>query len=219
MTYKNAKVVVMLAALAVGLGATEAFAEIEPPMVQHAHGVPLEQVQCRDSKILMEMTGGTPACVSKETAKKLEQRGLGRIVVSNSNAYVLPEKYSYSGIGESKAHGIEKHYPVLSTVEFPGSISVGQTVSIPYTVSWYHPNGTATHSELGTYGTDNILTHIRIFVPEEFTVLNEDKVFLLRLGDFYAPHSGTTYWIGVRCSEDTVSGSIDLRLDRHISTS
>ena len=34
----------------------------------------------------------------------------------------------------------KKHIPALYTIDFPSSISVGQTISIPYTFSWNHPD-------------------------------------------------------------------------------
>ncbi len=54
----------------------EAYAEQVPtPLQQARDGVPFEAMQCRDGKVLMESSGGTPACVSESSSAKLAARG------------------------------------------------------------------------------------------------------------------------------------------------
>ena len=67
----------VLAALALGLSMMPALADpaTSSPYEQFRAGTPVEQVQCSDSKILMESSRGTPVCVSEASAKRLEQRG------------------------------------------------------------------------------------------------------------------------------------------------
>ncbi len=52
-----------------------AFAETDTPYKQFQSGIALEEIQCRDSKTLMETTRGTPACVSEGSVQKLLQKG------------------------------------------------------------------------------------------------------------------------------------------------
>ena len=67
--------------LAIGLFTIPAFAEIDTPYKQFNEGIPLEQIQCRDSKILMETSRGTPACVNENSVEKLEKK-LGFTIVN-----------------------------------------------------------------------------------------------------------------------------------------
>ncbi len=65
--------------LAFGLFTIPAFAETETPYKQFQNGTPLEQIQCRDSKILLESPRGTPACVNENSLQKIQQRGWATI--------------------------------------------------------------------------------------------------------------------------------------------
>ena len=73
-------------------------------------------------------------------------------------------------MGSLEGHGFEKDPPVLHTIEFPTLVQVGQTVSIPYTFSWHYPNGTATFDEDDVDNIENIVSNLRVFIPEEFTI-------------------------------------------------
>ena len=71
-------VVAALALLSVagaGMLSLGAMAEVPSPMAQHEAGVPIHEIQCRDSKTLMETTRGTPACISEGSVQKLLQKG------------------------------------------------------------------------------------------------------------------------------------------------
>ncbi|RNJ79866.1 MAG: hypothetical protein EB829_01315, partial [Nitrosopumilus sp. H8] len=54
-------------------GASEAYAI--SPYAQFESGVPLEEIQCTDEKVLLESPRGTPACVRESSVEKLVQRG------------------------------------------------------------------------------------------------------------------------------------------------
>ena len=69
------KTMLGLLVLAIGLSPIPAFAESETilsPHQQFQNGTPLEQIQCRDSKILMETPRNTPACVNENSVERLE---------------------------------------------------------------------------------------------------------------------------------------------------
>jgi len=105
-------------------------------------------------------------------------------------------------------------YPALSAAEFPDSIRVNQTASIQYTISWYHPNGTAVYPPEAAHRREGFEYSFFFFVPDEFTVLNGDKRFAMRFADAYDPHTGTEYMITVPYSQNGTRGSVDLRMDR-----
>ena len=65
---------VLLAVLAVGV-LMPAFAEYISPAKQVRDGIPLNQIQCNNQRILLESPAGRPACVFAGTAEKLSQRG------------------------------------------------------------------------------------------------------------------------------------------------
>ncbi len=71
------KTMLGLIVLAIGLSTIPAFAETEilSPLAQYSQGASIQEIQCRDSKVLMETTRGTPACVNEESVQKVQQRG------------------------------------------------------------------------------------------------------------------------------------------------
>ena len=72
------KTMLGLVVLAIGLSIIPAFAEsdtILSPHQQFKNGTPINQIQCTDSKILMESTRNTPACVNESSVEKLENKG------------------------------------------------------------------------------------------------------------------------------------------------
>ena len=48
---------------------------IPSPLAQYRSGVPIQEIECRDSKILMETQRGTPACVNEDSVQILQDRG------------------------------------------------------------------------------------------------------------------------------------------------
>ena len=66
----------LLFALAAGMAAIPALADTLPsPLAQHNSGIPIDEIQCRDSRILMETPRGVPACLYEKSAEALQQRG------------------------------------------------------------------------------------------------------------------------------------------------
>ncbi len=65
----------LLSVAGAGMLSLDAMAEVPSLMAQHEAGVPIHEIQCRDSKTLMETARGTPACISEDSVQKLLQRG------------------------------------------------------------------------------------------------------------------------------------------------
>ena len=66
-----------LLVLAIGITAMPALAEEQTlsPLKQYKLGTPIQDIDCHGQKILMESPSGKPACVSEESAGKLQIRG------------------------------------------------------------------------------------------------------------------------------------------------
>ena len=125
--------------LAIGLSAMPAFAETDTPYKQFQSGIALEEIQCRDSKTLMETTRGTPACVSADSVQELRQKGWTAVrqqghpdMPSEPHAKTITTRntdeplMAYSGLGFS--------WPQYS-VTFPEQVRIGEQfeVVIDYT--------------------------------------------------------------------------------------
>ena len=89
----------LIAVLAIGLSTVSAFADTDTvlsPLAQFDQGVPIGQIQCSDSKVLMESPKGTPACVFDRSVDRLAQIGFViievRIDIQDSPADVVPEE-------------------------------------------------------------------------------------------------------------------------------
>ena len=89
----------LIAILAIGLSAVSAFADTEAvlsPLAQFDQGVPIGQIQCSDSKVLLESPHGTPACVFDSSVDRLVQIGFiiieVQIDIQDSPVDVVPEE-------------------------------------------------------------------------------------------------------------------------------
>jgi hypothetical protein len=77
--------------LSIGIVGSFTSADAESPRKQMKRGVSVEDVSCKEGLSLVNRNNGSPACVSEETADRLEKRGLGKIEVratSNTNSDV-----------------------------------------------------------------------------------------------------------------------------------
>lgn len=77
--------------LSIGIVGNLTSADAESPRKQMKRGVSVEDISCKDGFSLVIRNNGSPACVSEETADRLEKRGLGKIEVraaSNTNSDV-----------------------------------------------------------------------------------------------------------------------------------
>ncbi|MEC4848858.1 MAG: hypothetical protein RI100_06690 [Nitrosarchaeum sp.] len=67
--------------LSIGIVGSFTSADAESPRKQMKRGVAVEDVSCKAGLSLVIRNNGSPACVSEETADRLEKRGLGKIEV------------------------------------------------------------------------------------------------------------------------------------------
>ncbi len=65
----------VLSAALLAMTVSSADAKVLSPLKQFKQGVPIEQIQCNGSAVLLESPKGKPACVKDSTAKKLLDRG------------------------------------------------------------------------------------------------------------------------------------------------
>ncbi len=90
----------MLGLVILVIGMTPAFAELESPLQQYKAGIPIHEIQCTDSKILMESSDGKPACVNESSIERLQSIGYEMV---STTAIELKESLSVN-----ENHSIEK---------------------------------------------------------------------------------------------------------------
>ena len=114
-----------LVVLAIGLSIIPAFAESETilsPYQQFKNGTPINQIQCSDSKILMESTRNTPACVNESSIEKLE--GKGFILVDVVSVVELKSNSTTSPTQKESPQKLEEDlmFQISSNDEFSGEL-------------------------------------------------------------------------------------------------
>jgi len=67
--------------LLIGIVGNLASVDAESPRKQMSRGVSVEDISCKTGLSLVIRNNGSPACVSEDTADRLEKRGLGKIEV------------------------------------------------------------------------------------------------------------------------------------------
>ena len=77
------KTMLGLIVMAIGLMTTPAFAQTDTPYKQFNEGIPINQIQCSDSKILLESARNSPACVNEISVEKFLDRGFTRVVLKD----------------------------------------------------------------------------------------------------------------------------------------
>ncbi len=204
--------------LAIGLSIIPAFAEIDTPYKQFQNGTPLEEIQCRDSKVLMETTRNTPACVNEDTADKLQDRGwvIHTIVVTHtedSKSKVQDMIYSGLGLANGGHTSIGFTATPVNNFQIPNSITVNQTISIPYSISWYDKQDNLLIDIDDNLPDEYYTTSIDIILGDEFTLLNNDATHVQTITDTYSPHTAKFYSIPIPFSHDITNGTIQIRMD------
>ena len=114
------KTMLGLVILAIGLSTIPAFAESETilsPYQQFKNGTPINQIQCRDSMILMESPRNTPACVNESSVGKLENKGF--ILV---NVVSVVELKSNSTTSPTQKLEEDLMFQISSNDEFSGEL-------------------------------------------------------------------------------------------------
>ena len=116
------KTMLGLIILAIGLSIIPAFAEIATPYQQFSNGTPINQIQCRDSMILMESPRNTPACVNENSVQKLE--GKGFILVDVVSVVELKSNSITSPIQKESPQKLEEDlmFQISSNDEFSGEL-------------------------------------------------------------------------------------------------
>ena len=210
----------VLAAVALSGIISVASAETVPsPLQQVRDGVPTGEVVCSNDRVLMVSQIGMPACVYATSTSDFLQRGftMGSVqdvptVISNE----LPVRHTYESdikLGGHASSGGSGYFPVSYTIGLPDSFTIGETVSIPYSLSWQYENGTTKYERLGLPTPDVYEGQLGMLISDEFTVLDDNAVTVVGYGDRYSPHTGAMIYITTTSSEMTYNGTLNLRLD------
>ena len=142
-----------LLVLAIGLSTISVYAEIDTPYKQFNNGIPIDQIQCNNSKILMESSSGRPACVNENSVEKLEQRGF-LIVETDIISELKPNDMSFETITiqsnpleifDNSTQMVGEQYdglrppcilPSSMSVQVPDRVQVSQTFDVTITPSF-----------------------------------------------------------------------------------
>ncbi len=65
----------MMGLIVLVIGITPAFAQMDSPLQQYKSGIPMHEIQCEGSKILMESPRNQPACISESSIERLQNIG------------------------------------------------------------------------------------------------------------------------------------------------
>ena len=111
------------------------------PLKQMKMGVPIDEIQCNDNKILMQSSSGKPACLRESTVSKLSDRGFTIVVLKenisiesnvelsktvwNSKDFVNPNKDETSSIAQKQ----NAPFPSIST-EIPSQVRIGEEFTV-----------------------------------------------------------------------------------------
>ena len=220
LTLKIIVFAIVLTAVALSGAVSVASAETVPsPLQQVRDGVMASEIVCSDDRVLMVSQIGMPACVYATSTSDFLQRGftMGSVqdvptVISNE----LPVRHTYESdikLGGHASSGGSGYSPVPYTIGLPDSFTIGETVSIPYSLSWQYENGTTKYERLGLPTPDVYKGQLGMLISDEFTVLDDNAVTVQGYEDRYSPHTGAMIYITTTSSEMTYNGTLNLRLD------
>ena len=115
------------------------------PYKQYQQGIPINQIQCHDSKILLETVKNTPVCVNEGSIEKLLDRGFVKVSVKVDvvNFESPSEKYSYSAghtdlISPLTTNHLQK--PILNPIDIEDLIPKGFKLEYAFKTSTDHSN-------------------------------------------------------------------------------
>lgn len=166
----------LLLALGAGLIAIPSSADIPSPLAQYNSGIPIQEIQCRNSMTLIFSPSERPACVGQDTAIKLQERGWQILtrsveiteqinppeiqnVFGTTTVFVTPESIPISDISH-----VCDGWPQDLSVQYPNAVSLGQEFEFKV---WY------SHAGLSNSCDD---TRIGIMVSDKMSVLNPNAV-------------------------------------------
>ena len=155
--------------LAIGLSMVPAFAEIDTPYKQFQNGTPLEQIQCRDSKVLMETNRAMPACVNDISVEKMTGLGWNPVQQEKSDdlEMQLDEKLEITSESKPAKNNLDSTQSSSET----GSPRDSETINMITTGS---PDGQNKIGELGF----EAFPHYTLTFPEQVIVGDQFDVVL-----------------------------------------
>ena len=106
--------------LATSVNGFSVYAESEiilSPYKQYQQGIPVNQIQCNDSKILVESARNTPACVNEDSVEKLLDRGFVKVtLIDTSDSTTKTKILSLTSDSYADENVVHSSYGVDSTV-------------------------------------------------------------------------------------------------------
>ncbi len=132
----NTTTSILLAVFAIGLSAIPALAETEilSPFKQYSSGIPINEIQCSDSKILMESPRNTPACVTENSVDRLLQIGFNVIAITVDSTNTDVEKQDSTNVKST----VDNVNPVIASPIEELDASVDKSTSTNSTVQTTH---------------------------------------------------------------------------------
>ncbi len=107
--------------LSIGIVGNLSSADAESPRKQIKRGVSAEDISCKASLSLVIRNNGAPACVSEDTADRLEKRGLGKIEVRATSQVITSSDVSIKDL-EKPQIPIKKQESVKVVPASTGSV-------------------------------------------------------------------------------------------------
>ena len=147
----------LILGLLVLIGMTSTFtlteAEYLSPSQQHSSGIPINEIECRNSMILLESPSGKPACVYANSVEKLEMVGfvlIDVIMISESkptdvsfetitipsSPLVIPDEDPHEGVIYEPGPHPYCILPSSISVQVPNKVPVGETFDVIITPSF-----------------------------------------------------------------------------------
>jgi len=72
--------------------------EVEPPLKQFKSGIPVDEIQCKEFRVLLVKYDGSPSCVKKKNFDKLIQRNWGQAIPYNNLVMIgIPSEMYLTG--------------------------------------------------------------------------------------------------------------------------
>ncbi len=147
-----------LLVITVVIGIMPALAEtkILSPFKQYSSGIPIDEIQCSDDKVLMESPRNTPACVNEGSVEKLSDMGFVKVeTVSNasdlksngmeSKTITIQsnslDTFDNSTAGVGELYGAGNPIPICVlpssiSLQVPDRVQIGQTFDVTVTSSF-----------------------------------------------------------------------------------
>ena len=204
----------------------------EPLRVQLEQGIETNDIQCDNpNHVLVQRNNGKLACVTERNAERmnweiiyndviipadnetveLEANNEKQILQDNNNKLHFESSPDSTGQQSHSSYGY--NLKPIFTVDMPTEITVGETVSIDYTVSWVDENGDPLYNnESGRF--DDYTIQSNLFLPDEIQVVSNDMKLLGASGSPSNSHMRGNYY-GENIPYDTTkifTGTIEIKL-------